>query len=205
MNLKPSNVNTKKRIIGLTGSIATGKTTVSNYLAEKYNLPVFDADILAREAVAVGSPILEKIANRYPDILLPDGSLNRPKLGSIIFSNFEDRRWVESQIHPYVHQRFIESIAKATQPTLVLAIPLLFEAKMTDLVTEIWVVFCNKETQIKRLMKRDNLNQEQAESRIKSQMSLEEKCAQADIVLDNSSTQENLLQQIDCAVKKPDN
>lgn len=200
MNLKQSRANSKKRIIGLTGSIATGKTTVSKYLAEKYNLPVFDADILAREAVAAGSPILEKIANRYPEILLADGSLNRPKLGSIIFSNSDERRWVESQIHPYVHQRFIESIANETQPTLVLAIPLLFEAKMTDLVTEIWVVYCNPTTQIKRLMKRDNLSQEQAESRIKSQMSLEEKCAQADIVLDNSSTLENLLKQVDIAL-----
>lgn len=200
MNLKQSRANSKKRIIGLTGSIATGKTTVSNYLAEKYNLPVVDADILAREAVAAGSPILEKIANRYTEILLADGSLNRPKLGSIIFSNSDERRWVESQIHPYVHQRFIESIANETQPTLVLAIPLLFEAKMTDLVTEIWVVYCNPETQIQRLMQRDNLSQEQAESRIKSQISLEEKCAQADIVLDNSSTLENLLKQVDIAL-----
>ena len=200
MNLKQSRANSKKRIIGLTGSIATGKTTVSNYLAEKYNLPVVDADILAREAVAAGSPILEKIANRYTEILLADGSLNRPKLGSIIFSNSDERRWVESQIHPYVHQRFIESIANETQPTLVLAIPLLFEAKMTDLVTEIWVVYCNPETQIQRLMQRDNLSQEQAESRIKSQMSLEEKCAQTDIVLDNSSTLENLLKQVDIAL-----
>ncbi|MCT7948594.1 dephospho-CoA kinase [Ancylothrix sp. C2] len=193
--------NNKKRIIGLTGSIATGKTTVSNYLAEKYGLPVFDADILAREAVAVGSPILEKFASRYPDILLADGSLNRPKLGSIIFNNSDERRWVESQIHPYVRQRFVEAISNTSHPTIVLAIPLLFEAQMTDLVTEIWVVYCNPETQIKRLMQRDNLSQEQAETRIKSQMSLEEKCNLATLILDNSTTQKNLQKQIDKTLK----
>ena len=96
-----------KRIIGLTGGIATGKTTVANYLASAYNLPVFDADIYARDAVAVGSPILSAIAQRYSkEILLPDGSLNREKLGTIIFAQPEERHWIESLIHPYVVERF---------------------------------------------------------------------------------------------------
>lgn len=198
MNLKTSNkFNSQKRIIGLTGGIATGKSTVTNYLAEKYHIPVFDADILAREAVQVGSPILEKISHRYSDILLSDGSLNRVKLGSIIFNNTEERRWIESQIHPYVYQRFTEAISQSSEVTILLAIPLLFEANMTDLVTEIWVVYCNFETQIKRLMERDKLSLEEAQLRINSQLSLEEKCRKSDHTLDNSSSLENLLKQID--------
>lgn len=198
MNLKTSNkFNAQKRIIGLTGGIATGKSTVTNYLAEKYQVPVFDADILSREAVQVGSPILEKISHRYSDILLSDGSLNRVKLGAIIFNNTEERRWIESQIHPYVYQRFSEAISQSVEPNIVLAIPLLFEANMTDLVTEIWVVYCNFDTQIKRLMERDKLSKEQAKLRINSQLSLEEKCRKADHILDNSSSLEDLIKQID--------
>lgn len=191
------------RIIGLTGGIATGKTTVADYLANAYNLPIFDADIYARDAVAVGSPILNAIALRYgTDILLPDGSLNRPKLGEIIFARPEERSWLESIIHPYVGDRFRQGIAQSSAPTLVLVIPLLFEAKLTHLMTEIWVVYCSPSEQLQRLMQRNHLTQEQAQARINSQMSLEEKVALADVVLDNSSTLEVLLKQVDTALLK---
>ena len=222
-----------QRIIGLTGGIATGKTTVSNYLKSNYNLPVFDADVYAREAVEVGSPILDAIASRYgSSILARDRSLNRRKLGEIIFNSPSDRQWLEQQIHPYVRQRFSEAIEKTNReaiatrnggdrglvsekqswpesqqaqgqsqsialPTLVLVIPLLFEANLTHLPTEIWVAYCPRELQLERLMARNNLSLEQARSRIDSQMDIEEKAARADVVLDNSSTQERLLEQVD--------
>jgi dephospho-CoA kinase len=186
-----------KRIIGLTGGIATGKTTVANYLAIAYNLPILDADIYARDAVSVGSPILNAIHVRYGEkILLADGNLNRSKLGEIIFNSKEERRWVENLIHPYVRQRFIEEIATSPQQ-IVLAVPLLFEANMTDLVTEIWVVSCPKEQQIQRLIQRDRLTYEQALSRINSQMPIADKEKGADIILDNSSSKEALLQQVE--------
>ncbi|KZL51700.1 dephospho-CoA kinase [Nodularia spumigena CENA596] len=190
-----------KRIIGLTGGIATGKTTVANYLASAYNLPVFDADIYARDAVAVGSPILNAIAQRYGEqILLPDGSLNREKLGTIIFAQPDERHWIESLIHPYVVERFEQAIiAKSSSPTLLLVIPLLFEAQMTDLVTEIWVVRCSELQQLQRLIQRNHLTPIQAQARINSQLSLSEKAARANIVLDNSSTLESLLKEIDVA------
>ena len=190
-----------KRIIGLTGGIATGKTTVANYLASAYNLPIFDADIYARDAVAVGSPILSAIAQRYgEEIILPDGSLNREKLGAIIFPQLEERHWVESLIHPYVVHRFEEAIiAQSSSETLLFVIPLLFEAQMTNLVTEIWVVSCSDLQQLQRLMQRNHLTPEQAQSRINSQLSLSEKAARATIVLDNSSTPESLHKQIDVA------
>ena len=189
-----------RRIIGLTGGIGTGKSTVSHYLATAYQLPVLDADIYARVAVQKNSPILSAIAHRYnSNILLPDGTLNRKKLGEIIFNNIDERRWLEQQIHPYVRDRVPEEINKLTQQTAVLVVPLLFEAQMTDLVTEIWVVYCSKQQQLERLMQRDRLTLEQAQARINSQMPIEEKCDRADIVLDNSSTLEALLKQVDAA------
>lgn len=195
MALKPS------RIIGLTGGIATGKSTVSDYLATAYDLLVLDADIYARVAVQLGSPILKVIAQRYLDILLPDGTLNRQKLGQIIFSNQDERRWLEQQIHPCVRDYFLEAINKLTGQTVVLVVPLLFETGMTDLVTEIWVVRCSEHQQLERLMQRSQLTKEQAQARIKSQMSIAEKCDRADIVLDNSSTLGALLKQVDIALK----
>ncbi|MBO3461123.1 dephospho-CoA kinase [Aetokthonos hydrillicola Thurmond2011] len=189
-----------KRIIGLTGGIATGKTTVANYLATAYNLPILDADIYAREAVSIGSPILHAIAQRYgQQILLPDGNLNRQGLGEIIFNNQEERNWVENLIHPYVRDRFLQAVATSTT-TLVLVIPLLFEANMTDCVTEIWVVSCSQEEQLQRLIQRNHLTKEQALARIQSQLPLEEKAARANFVINNSSTVEELLKQVDVAI-----
>jgi dephospho-CoA kinase len=192
-----------KRIIGLTGGIATGKTTVANYLASAYNLPIFDADIYARDAVAVCSPILSAIAQKYGEqILLHDGNLNRQKLGEIIFDNQQERQWLEGLIHPYVNKCFLKAIAESTAETLVLVIPLLFEAQMTGLVTEIWVVSCSQEQQLQRLMQRNHLSYEQAQARINSQLSLAEKVARADVVFNNSSTLDILLHQVDVAIKQ---
>jgi dephospho-CoA kinase len=195
--------NYQRRIIGLTGGISTGKSTVAQYLATQYNLPILDADIYAREAVQIGSPILAAIAQRYgSNILLADGTLNRPQLARIIFNHPEEKEWVEAQIHPYVRDRFDQEIDRLSVPTVVLVIPLLFEAGMTNLVTEIWVVACSHQQQIERLIERDNLTLEQAQARINSQMPLLEKCDRSDVVLDNSSTLEALKQQVNSALKK---
>lgn len=188
-----------QRIIGLTGGIATGKSTVSDYLATQHHLPILDADIYAREAVALGSPILQALAQRYGNnILLADGGLNRPHLGTIIFNQPNEKLWVEQQIHPFVRQRFnqVRSEHPPTQ-TLVYAIPLLFEANLICLVSEIWVVTCSPQQQLKRLMARNALDQPAAQARIDNQLPLAEKVAQADYVLDNSCDRTNLYQQID--------
>jgi dephospho-CoA kinase len=192
-----------KRLIGLTGGIATGKSTVANYLATAYNLPILDADVYARDAVSVGSPILSQIAQRYgkSEILLADGNLNRAKLGEIIFHQPEERIWVENVIHPYVRNWFLKTINESSATTLVLVIPLLFEAGLENLVGEIWVVSCSEAQQKQRLIQRNNLTNEQAAARINSQLPLSEKITRADFVLDNSSTLESLLQQIDKMMK----
>ncbi|REJ56041.1 MAG: dephospho-CoA kinase [Microcystis wesenbergii TW10] len=190
-----------RRIIGLTGGIACGKSTVSHYLENIYKIPVLDADIYAREAVEKGSEILERILARYGrKVKTEDNSLNRQQLGEIIFNNTEEKIWLESQIHPYVRECFKRHLEQLEAPIVVFSVPLLLEAKLTHLVTEIWVVSCGLEQQIERLMTRNNLSREQAIARINNQMPLAEKIALADIVLDNSGDLEALYTQIDRAI-----
>ena len=165
-----------RRIIGLTGGIATGKSTVSDYLATEYGLPVLDADVYARQAVEKGSEILSAIAHRYgSSILLPNGTLNRSSLGKIIFNDPAEKTWLEQQIHPFVRAQFSkETEAFPPTQTLVYAIPLLFESNLTHLVTEIWVVFCTPQQQKQRLIARNQLSETDAQSRINSQMDIQE-------------------------------
>ncbi|NJM98583.1 MAG: dephospho-CoA kinase [Phormidesmis sp. RL_2_1] len=194
----------KRRIIGLTGGIATGKSTVSDYLASRYGLTVLDADVYAREAVAQGQEILGRIRDRYgPDILLADGTLNRPRLGQIIFNDRSEKQWIEQQIHPFIRTKF-ETATESfplTQ-TLVYSIPLLFEANLTHLVTEIWVVFCQPAQQQERLIQRNQFSVIDAQARINSQLSLIKKCKMADYVLDNSGSETHLYAQIDKLMKR---
>ena len=196
-----------RRIIGLTGGIGMGKTTISDYLAKTYQLPVLDADIYAREAVQPGSIVLNTIVNRYQSkILLPDGTLDRRQLGEIIFTQPLERTWLDQQIHPYVRQalsRDRDGLIQRSHRTIVMVIPLLFEAQMTDLITEIWVVSCSLDQQIQRLMQRESLSLEQANARISSQMAIAEKRDRADVVLENTSTLEDLLKQVDRAMHHP--
>ena len=187
-----------QRLIGLTGGIATGKTTVSNYLRDRYGLPILDADIYAKEAVEVDSPIFQEIVKRYgPEIQLENRALNRTKLGDIIFNDTDEKAWLEAQIHPYVRKRFQEVVNSLDNQIIVLSIPLLIEANLTHLVSEIWVVFCDYEQQIQRLQQRNHLTEQQAIARIKNQLPLTEKITRADVVLDNSQGLDFLYQQID--------
>ena len=191
-----------QRIIGLTGGIATGKSTVSHYLGNRYDLPVLDADIYARQAVEPDSAILAEIAQRYGSkILSQDGTLNRRQLGAIIFNDAGEKAWVERQIHPYVRRRFTKEMEQlATTETVVQVIPLLFEADLTEQVTEVWVVVCSEETQLARLMTRDLLSRDAAQARILNQWPLIKKVENADVVLNNDSTLLALSKQVDRAL-----
>jgi dephospho-CoA kinase len=191
------------RIIGLTGGIATGKSTVSHYLADRYHLPILDADLYSREAVAVGGEILAQIVDRYsPSILLESGELNRSKLGEIIFAQAPERQWVESLIHPFVRTCHQRDLAASQAPIVVSAIPLLFEAQLQSWVSEIWVVTCRPEQQLGRLRQRNpHLSIAAAQQRIDSQMPLADKVRQADRVLDNSGSIEFLYGQIDMSFR----
>jgi dephospho-CoA kinase len=195
----------KNYTIGLTGGIAMGKTTVATYLADRYQLPILDADIYAREAVAAGSPVGDRIFERYPAVRQADGTLDRAKLGAIVFAAPAERQWLEQQIHPVVRDRMITERARyhAAQPDVpvVWVVPLLFEAGLAGLVDEIWVVYCPREQQLQQLQRREpQLSPAQVVARIDSQMPIAQKCAQADVVLENTTTLAALLSQVDAAI-----
>ena len=145
---------------------------------------------------------MNDIVQRYgPSLLQADSTLHRSKLADIVFTHSAEKKWVEQQIHPFVRRQF--AALTATYPPLqplVYSIPLLFEAKLTHLVTEIWVVSCTVAQQQQRLMVRNSLTAEQAQARIAAQLPLSRKVQQADIVLDNSRTITELCAQIDAAV-----
>jgi len=189
----------KQRIIGITGGIATGKTMVSNYLHDTYNLPILDADIYARQALT-GDRLL-KVQERYGKLVLDDrGNLDRRKLGAIVFDSVSDLQWLESLIHPYVQECLINEANRLAPSTVVMVIPLLFEAKMEKLVTEIWAIACDPQQQLQRLMTRNQLSEPEARQRISSQMSQSEKIELADVVIVNSDNAEELFFQVDNAM-----
>ncbi|WP_204668869.1 dephospho-CoA kinase [Gracilibacillus alcaliphilus] len=179
-------------IIGLTGNIATGKSTVSKMLIENYHIPVIDADIIAREVVEPGEPALRKIVQIFgQEVLQSDGSLDRAQLGSIIFADKSKRQQLNAIVHPAVRERMEEkktALQADGYTTIVLDIPLLFENNLTYLVDRTMVVSTTKEVQKQRLMERNQLSEEEAEQRMNSQMDLEQKKQLADCVIDNSGT-----------------
>ncbi len=184
--------------IGLTGGIACGKSVVAAYLQQQYQVPVVDADELARQAVASGTPIHGAIVKRYGDaICCPNGELDRGRLAEVIFANPSERRWLEGQIHPWVIEQLQQAIAACQHPHILLVIPLLFEAHLEHLVDSIWVVAVDAATQLSRLQSRDGLSTEAAQQRIASQLPLVTKIAQADHVIWNSGTLPELYAQVD--------
>ena len=192
-------------MIGLTGGIAMGKTAVSNYLHQVYQLPVLDADVYARAAVAPGTKGLDAIFARYgPELRRPDGSLDRRRLGAIVFGDSGERHWLEQQIHPYVRQQMQADAqqhrAVHPQTPIVFVIPLLFEADLTHWVSEIWVVYCPQIQQLQRLMARESLTEAEALVRIGAQLPIGQKCDQADVVLANLGTVAELQGEADRAI-----
>ncbi|WP_409251595.1 dephospho-CoA kinase [Bacillus sp. SCS-153A] len=189
-----------KSIIGLTGGIASGKSTVSNLLEQK-GFSVVDADEAARKAVEPGEPALQKIIEAFGGgILNPDGTLNRSALGDIIFTDEERRKELNEIVHPAVRAQMLaekDGAFDAGKQTVIMDIPLLFESNLTWMVDKTIVVYVDRETQLKRLMKRNSLTVEEATARIESQMSLEEKKGLAQAVLDNRGTIEETMKQLD--------
>ncbi|MEH7458693.1 dephospho-CoA kinase [Bacillus pseudomycoides] len=178
-------------VIGLTGGIASGKSTVSQMFRE-LSIPVIDADIIAREVVEQGKPAYNKIVEVFgKEILQADGELDRPKLGSIVFHNEEKRLQLNGIVHPAVRKEMNDQkdmYIKEGMQAVVLDIPLLFESKLTNLVDQILVVAVAPSTQLERLMKRNGFSEEEAKARIDSQMPLIEKVTLADKIIHNDGT-----------------
>lgn len=187
------------RVIGLTGGIATGKSTVSNYLLS-LGIPVIDADLISREVVEPGQPGLLKLLQKFgPEILTQDGQLNRPALAQKLFHNEAVRQQVNQLLHPLIYDTMFERVAafqSQGEALVFLDIPLLFETQTKNLFDDIWLVYVPETIQLERLMKRDQLSQEAAVARIASQLSIEEKRLLADVIIDNSGTIEVTLAQV---------
>ncbi|GHH97263.1 dephospho-CoA kinase [Neobacillus kokaensis] len=186
-------------IVGLTGGIASGKSTVSNMLKEM-NITIIDADIESRLAVQKGEPAYFKIIAEFgEEVILADGEIDRPKLGSIIFHQEEKRQLLNQIVHPEVRRRMkakIDQSMHAQEEVIVLDIPLLFESKLTYMVDKTILVYVDKDTQLKRLMDRNNLSVQDAQARIHSQMPLSEKVSLADAVINNNGTREDTKKQL---------
>jgi dephospho-CoA kinase len=191
-----------QRRIGLTGGIATGKSTVGRCL-EQQGLPVLDADVYAREALNPGSACSKAVLERYGERVASTGgagqeaAINRGALGGIVFHDPAEKTWLEALIHPVVRKRFEQELSTLSQaPTVVLMIPLLFEAGLEELCSEIWLVDCTAQQQLKRLMQRDGLSEAEARARISAQWPMERKRGLADRVLDNQGDAETLKHQL---------
>jgi dephospho-CoA kinase len=176
------------RVIGLTGGIASGKSTVARLLAER-GVPVIDADQLSRDVVSPGMPSLGAIVRLCgPGVLQPDGSLDRQALGGMVFADQHLRRRLEAILHPAIKALAEERLGQLRSrgvPVVIYMAPLLIEAGATDRVDEIWVVYVDRETQVARTMARDGLSRDEAEQRLAAQMPMEEKAALGRIVIDN--------------------
>lgn len=186
-------------IIGLTGSIASGKSTVSNMLkAQGY--PIIDADLVARVVVEKGTKTLERIKETFGEkVIAEDGSLNREKLGEIIFSSPADRKQLNDIMHPAIREEMLrqkEELLKAGHETIIMDIPLLFESKLQSYVNKILVVTVTEEVQLARLMARNNYSLVEAKARIQSQLPLSIKEQGADAVIYNNGTMEETEAQL---------
>ncbi len=183
---------------GLTGGIASGKSTVASMLAAKGAM-VLDGDQIAREVVLPNTPGFRQVAATFPEVVRENNEINRKRLGNIIFQDPTKRRRLEAIIHPLVIDRIQKRGAEFEKHgKMVFAdIPLLFETKCQHWLEAVWVVYVHPATQLERLMQRDSLSAEDALVRIESQLSLETKKALADIVIDNNGTVWQTQQQVD--------
>jgi dephospho-CoA kinase len=182
------------RVIGLTGGIATGKSTVAGILKNAGAI-IIDADRIARDVVKKGLPAYREIVKAFGEkVLQPDGEINRSVLGDIIFHDPQKKQLLNSIVHPHVREetnRQLKHIEKTDPNTMViLDIPLLIEANMHKDLSEVIVVYAPEHIQIRRLMQRDNISEAEAMARVRSQMPIDEKKDLATIVIDNTGTKE---------------
>jgi dephospho-CoA kinase len=192
-------------ILGLTGGIATGKSTVTGMLRER-GIPVIDADQIAREVVELGKPAYEAILDHFGhDILLADGQLDRKKLGEIVFSDESERQKLNAIVHPEV-RRVMREEARAAEKNdasiVFMDIPLLYESKLQYMVEKTVVVYAPASMQLARMLERDELEEEQALKRLRAQFPIDQKREGADYLIDNSGSREETERQVEDMLAK---
>ena len=192
-----------QRRIGITGGIASGKSSVGRFLKEVKGIPILDADVFAREALSPGQKSTQAVLERFGDQVRSQNqneqpSINRSALSKIIFADPKERFWIEQLLHPIVSKRLQDELLTSKNVSVIaLIIPLLFEAGLTELCSEIWVVHCTTKQQCERLMKRDHITAEEAQKRIQAQWPLKKKLSLADLVIDNSGISQEWLKKVD--------
>ena len=181
-------------IVGLTGGIGSGKSTIANLFA-KLGVPLVDADIEAREVVEKGSPLLTKIAEHFGDqILTAQGELNRAALRERVFHNESEKQWLNNLLHPAIRERMQQQLAVQTAPYTLFVVPLLIENKLTTICDRILVVDVSPQTQLTRAAQRDQNNPEQIQRIMNAQVSQQERLKWADDVINNDTElAQNLL------------
>lgn len=186
------------KIIGITGGIASGKSTVTNFLRQK-GFEVVDADALVHQLQKPGGRLFQILVEHFGEkVLLEDWKLNRPLLASLIFSNSEEREWSKETQGKIIREELgsLRDKLSQTEDVFFMDIPLLFEQDYASWFDETWLVYVSRDTQLDRLMNRDQLSKESAETRLASQWPLEEKKKLATYILDNNGSREQLLSQV---------
>lgn len=186
------------KIIGITGGIASGKSTVTNFLRQR-GFEVVDADALVHQLQKPGGRLFQILVEHFGEkVLLEDGKLNRPLLASLIFSNSEEREWSKETQGKIIREELgsLRDKFSETEELFFMDIPLLFEQDYASWFDETWLVYVSRDTQLDRLMNRDQLSKESAETRLASQWPLEEKKKFATYILDNNGSREQLLSQV---------
>ena len=187
------------KIIGITGGIASGKSTVTNFLRQK-GFEVIDADAVVHQLQNPGGRLYQMLVAHFgAKILLEDGELNRPLLASLIFNNSDEREWSKQTQGKIIRQELgaLRDKFYEIEELFFMDIPLLFEQDYASWFDETWLVYVSPDVQLKRLMKRNHLSKEVAEARLASQWSLEEKKKLANHLLDNNGSRDQLLSQVE--------
>ena len=186
------------KIIGITGGIASGKSTVTEFLRQK-GFQVVDADAVVHQLQKPGGRLYQVLVEHFGEkILLENGELNRPLLGSLIFSNPEEQEWSKITQGEIIREELaaLRNRFAQTEALFFMDIPLLFEQNFASWFDETWLVYVNRDVQLERLMRRDQISKEAAESRLNSQWPLERKISLASHSLDNNGNQEQLIAQV---------
>lgn len=183
-------------VIGLTGGIGSGKSTVAGLFAKK-GITIIDTDIISREITQPGKPALAKIVEHFGEsILLPNKSLDRAKLRLIIFSDHDERAWLEQLLHPLIRDEMHKQVTESQSPYCIAVIPLLLESKPNPLINRILVVDTHEAQQIKRVQSRDNASNDEVEAILKTQVSRAERLKAADDIIENTRSMDNLSTQV---------
>ncbi|MGD8232370.1 dephospho-CoA kinase [Vibrio sp. TRT 1302] len=184
-------------VIGLTGGIASGKTTVANIFHQEFGIEIVDADIVARQVVEPGSDGLHQIEQHFgPEVIQSDGALNRAKLREIIFADPTQKEWLNNLLHPMIRHKMLNDLENVRSEYALLVIPLMVENNLQTLADKVIVVDVDPETQIQRTVKRDHVDSEQAKAILASQATREQRLAIADYVIKNNTKNQKLLYQI---------